>query len=1685
MWNVVTVFFLVHQARAGGWDDFTNNLATDLAPLVALFGEQATKQFLSESTSRLDNIIFAVAPLGILTAVVSVIRVLGSASLRAFVGRAQEGRGQAEAELCSSTSYDVCELWNNGGIARVFGRPQILEFIFDEEKVEKGKNQDTEKSDGINPLFYDRFVGTKVVSRPSAGIYKPEEYLRLFNPEERASHQENAHNSDRARTRFAPNPNLSLNVGITKHGQIALGSAAIFGCLLQASVLGYGAWATYSKGLRKESQSAVDPYFWLTVTGTLLLVAGMFLCARLIEQSTQERTFKFQKQVFWLQPGNQRVGDQNFEAFAYSTNLPEYTTSWKEEGREGTEGAEWRKRVFVSSAISTSMIGFVLQFTGLRGLHSSVAMYQFAATLIMALIRSLLRTQRLNESENLLRDRQFQGLVEGHELDWQVLKIESTIDTETKSLSSNKGSFFDPSGNKTSEDELCWSIIEEPAGLEEAQIPKFEATPSDQLKYGFGMNEAGNAAWTTCPKTGAGNQDKWDGECANALVRWIARVERPSGSQSPNVAKKLLCYRSRLSYLTNDDAPTTAQRWGLAVREQAIKLQAAIQSVGNYVFSDARQAEMRAEWGTTAAFCWALKCDIGRRSAITPLPVHLMVRRVRGQWRIDICQLEAVLSLWTWSIKMEVGKLKKEESTNIEEVETAGKACKEPIQGKRGAKIGGHTGSREEVSQEQIAKDNNEKIRGKREIDYQLVLSRKVFTVILVQDLEVRKRAERDLNIWVLREQRQPVYDNLDTQALTESEKSTQGRKKFLPLSLPMTRKLLFALNPEQQQDQQRQNVGLISVQTENSVLAMATQDIFTSFINALASITSPLEGVNIVQSLRSDAIAEEVISTSQVRPFLGLAHNHTDRLVDLFMQAELGTREDALLSVIPPFHSRSLLPSLLKEYEQLKSQARKLRADERWEQAENLLMSLCDETKSTSHQAEELLGELGELYRKAMRSTDNRNFGYRGVCKMLTIRAKKTDKAEKIRQSYSWVAVELAKERQDLEEIHTEVRAAARTYENLFNGGTTLQDAIKFESAYPVGLLMAERFKEQIKKEKQSLGMQLLIWAAHKGCKELTEDLLDAGVDVNVHDDKQRTPLSYASEQGHSEVLENLLEAGATVTADKKGWTPFTWAVKEGRYHVVQRFLEMNIDVELKDRDELTPLAWAAENGHEAVVKLLLETGEAEVNSKDKEGQTPLSRAAMNGDEAVVQLLLETGNAEVESKDEYERTSLSRAAEEGHKTVVKLLLETGNAIVESRGEDGRTPLSWAAENGHEAVVKLLLETGKAEVESTDNYKRTPLSRVAEEGHEAVVKLLLETGNAIVDSRGEDGQTPLSWAAENGHEAVIKLLLETSKAKVESKDLYKRTPLSRAAGKGHEAVVKLLLETGNAIVESEDKYGQTPLSWAAENGHEAVVKLLLETGNAIVESRGKDGKTPLSWAAEKGHEAVVELLLETGKAEVEPKDYYKRTPLSRAAERGHEAVVKLLLETGKTDVESKDKNYGRTPLSWAAANGHKAVVELLLKTGKAEVESKDKEYGRTPLSWAAEKGHEAVVELLLETGKAEVESKDSYERTPLSWAAEKGHKAVVKLLLETGKAEVDSKDKKGQTPLSWAAEKGHESVVKLLLETGKAEVDSKDTKGRTPLSWAEKTGTEAVVKLLLEAGKAKVDSKDNERERMP
>lgn len=100
-----------------------------MASLLALFGERVTMQFMSQSMGWADNIVLAMAPLGVITIIVSAIRVGGPSWLKALVGRARENLAAAEVELMSSTSNEVCELWNGRQVVRCMGSAPVVEFM--------------------------------------------------------------------------------------------------------------------------------------------------------------------------------------------------------------------------------------------------------------------------------------------------------------------------------------------------------------------------------------------------------------------------------------------------------------------------------------------------------------------------------------------------------------------------------------------------------------------------------------------------------------------------------------------------------------------------------------------------------------------------------------------------------------------------------------------------------------------------------------------------------------------------------------------------------------------------------------------------------------------------------------------------------------------------------------------------------------------------------------------------------------------------------------------------------------------------------------------------------------------------------------------------------------------------------------------------------------------------------------------------------------------------------------------------------------------------------------------------------------------------------------------------------------------------------------------------------------------
>lgn len=53
---IIAIFCVISSANCNNGDDFSNNLFSDLSPLLALFGEQVTKQYLGDSMGWADHV---------------------------------------------------------------------------------------------------------------------------------------------------------------------------------------------------------------------------------------------------------------------------------------------------------------------------------------------------------------------------------------------------------------------------------------------------------------------------------------------------------------------------------------------------------------------------------------------------------------------------------------------------------------------------------------------------------------------------------------------------------------------------------------------------------------------------------------------------------------------------------------------------------------------------------------------------------------------------------------------------------------------------------------------------------------------------------------------------------------------------------------------------------------------------------------------------------------------------------------------------------------------------------------------------------------------------------------------------------------------------------------------------------------------------------------------------------------------------------------------------------------------------------------------------------------------------------------------------------------------------------------------------------------------------------------------
>ena len=1193
---------------------------------------------------------------------------------------------------------------------------------------------------------------------------------------------------DTAYTPFAPN--LSLNIGIKKQSTAVSLAIAVVGFLLQVGVLIFAGVATYYLKWDKDGSPPESYACPLVITGIVLVCGGMFHCAFLVGQSTKEDVWHREENhtanpsMYWIQPGGQIIGDQTFDAFSYTDHenkLKKYTTS----RRDGSKESKFE----VWAAIGTTISGFVLQFIGLRGIHSAVSIAQLGVIMVMSMARAGLRMQRLEPDDNCFA--KFPDQVLGHELDWLALRIgRNDIEKDVKNHTDH------PSPRSAS--------------------PPIQSLTSSYVSSFSGRDLQCRYFWRL---RGAPETNK------------ISR-ENPSAHEPKKAAAKLLAYRTRLASLTIS-SPTPASNFKIEmveVRNESQQLAALIEATAKKIFS---KAEIKKEWKDATSMFWGIDCTLYKQNEdlTTSWKNHTVYLEFtqdpddpRNPWMLKSkLELEAILGLWVWSLKSDPAVETEDTVTGLKRSTTDDIQARRivPTDQVREPDLGIWLGDDINIITEYNLYNTPADIG-----DADIGDASTVWTKTDEKDVEYNKRFPsarqrgslprvRFFGWKAAQLSRSLGYETpgLWSAPIKGSLVSTCAQEVFASFITSM----LDIVD----------SVGLVDVQEtepfrlENSLVAdivgLFTEMGLGSRQEALfCVIPLMLPHLKMPPTASTLAVAQKSATQQRRRKEWKKAEKMLRWAWSTCTQSQSTCTNSALEDGIA--EQATIALGELYRWALVDETGNAFGKDGiSWLEQQKSSQSV-----STCKVIDRYVDVANRFAQYEVSDADLLTAMEKGsltsALLLLTHPASKIPNKQKrktlfMAAKYGWAEMVLV-----LLELRSEPNVKDR------EGRTPLSYA-----AEKGNVIIARELVDRgsFPNSEDNEHRTPLSYASGAGSYMVTELLLrDNRVSTDNRDIMGRTPLSWAAANGHDIVVKQLLETDVDVDAQgASGQTPLSWAAENGHSVVVKQLLKAGVDVEPEDDSGRTPISWAAANGHTAVVIQLLETGSIEPDARDNYGRTPLSLAADNGHTAAVKLLLETGRVDLNAQDNDGRTPLWWAAESGHSAVVKHLI---GADVDVNPKDGygRTPLWSAARSGHTAVVIQLLETDNIDREARDDYGQTPLSLAADNGHAAVVKLLLETGRIDLNAQDKDGRTPLWWAAKSGHTSVVIQLLETAKIDPEARDIYGRTPLSLAAGSGHVAVVKLLLETGSVDPHAEDNNRRTPLWFAAQNKYDAVVKLL-------------------------------------------------------------------------------------------------------------------------------------------------------------------------------------------------------------------------------------------------------------------
>ncbi|KAJ8725023.1 hypothetical protein PYW07_015981 [Mythimna separata] len=188
------------------------------------------------------------------------------------------------------------------------------------------------------------------------------------------------------------------------------------------------------------------------------------------------------------------------------------------------------------------------------------------------------------------------------------------------------------------------------------------------------------------------------------------------------------------------------------------------------------------------------------------------------------------------------------------------------------------------------------------------------------------------------------------------------------------------------------------------------------------------------------------------------------------------------------------------------------------------------------------------------------------------------------------------------------------------------LQDAIINGHLREVQEIVTSRLGNNVN-ERLDSGWSVLMHACFHAQDTIVKYLLWQGADPNYRSDSM-TPImsacsnSSASNEAIYNIVTDLIEKGCKLNCiDNYGQTPLMKAIGCGREDVVQKLLDLKVNIEIRDMQGWTAIFWAAHHNQPEILKMLIAHG-ARLTEVDKYNRSALTLAELHEYEDIIEIL-------------------------------------------------------------------------------------------------------------------------------------------------------------------------------------------------------------------------------------------------------------------------------------------------------------------------------------------------------------------------------------------------------------------------------------------------------------------------------